>query len=158
MLDPIPPVPRLDRSWEARALTFDDDEISLRTLEDWSKFVSAVHDTEPRFLKKVDFPAAYESALATVVHRIQEDLLETEVDDDELKQHSDDCQTASNVLTTLAFLVGENREEWLELGRRLGARATRLREKAAEIEHDEPEYNAESAPQAFDIAALFADL
>jgi hypothetical protein len=172
LIDPLPPMPDLRPSWEAReesvmALLQAREPLlcNLGVLEDWATTVSAVVETEPRMLRQLGFPEASQEVLEGVVSAVLEESEDAGQSDDYDHVMSDveDLRKVRKTLQSLCEAVSgtPTAQRLREAVHQLESRAERLESEAEEMRPPEQEYDRESyaKPAAdFDVEALFADL
>ena len=109
-LSPLPPCPNLwpmwDISWTASTEemeSFDSsgDEFSLSETDDWLQLAALILENEPRFLKQVDFPAAYTPLLRQFLPSLME---RARLDLELRSKHA--CEEEDDRLDFLSGLIG----------------------------------------------------
>jgi hypothetical protein len=168
---PLVPLPALNASW--RTCT---DKLSeqLRnsyyfrwrtTLEDWSHLVHDIVQTEPRFLRLVEFPtdSEYEELIAAVAQSFMAMVagdLEVSSPDDCEQEISDLKVDMENLERIISVLPKELAAELDAVFEPIQQRISRLQSAAESLENIEYEGSIPTVPrtETFDIENLFKDL
>lgn len=172
LMDPLPPMPNLRPSWEAReksvvAVLQAREPLLWKfgVLEEWATTVSAVAETEPRMLRQPGLPEKSQEVVEAVVTALLEESEEAGQWDDYDLVISDveKLRKASEILRSLCESVPSDPTltRCREAAQELEARAERLQRDAQEVRPPEEEYDNEyhAKPAGdFDVEALFADL
>ena len=130
-------------------------------LEKWIDLVTAIDETEPRFISKRKFPSAYEDPLALLLRRVDGEchVRNYEAPGD-MRHEGERLNTLAEVVRRLASFPGDHVEQSIDLHNRLKKVVSDLHEAADKLGGDDPDYEDEDWPHSarFDVAALFSDL
>ena len=164
----LPRMPQIATSWddgEARLQGVLDREVGevleAGQLMDWIELVDAVRRTEPRFVEKRGFPEQYGEEIDAVLEEMEEEWRTVDDEGEEyvLRSEADRLESMATVAEGLAKFPGEHVTLAIDLKNRLRNKVVDLREKAAEMEEPEEDYDNERGRViGFNIEALFSDL
>ena len=166
-LPELPRMPDLRTSWSdadrhlrAGLNRQPDDYLDTGELDTWSDLVGAIAETEPRFIAQREFPADYEQEIDELLTEIDDDLSSVEYGHgDQMRDAAERLDILALVAERLSRIAGEHVERAVDVNNRLAAEVSSLRDRLAELEDEEVDYEARNPLSAgFDIAALFSDL
>jgi hypothetical protein len=170
---PLAPLPDLHETWEAlverfrkglrRADPDDFMDFDYGPFNALTAFGEAIFECSAKFLTSVDFPGAFEKELDAVFSNARAEASDrpNSSDPEELRgmaERADDVVTALNRLTNIQ---GRTDGAVSSLATRLVFQSESLREKAAENEPPEPDWDdGDRAPSTptFDVDLLFSEL
>jgi hypothetical protein len=83
--NPLPPMPRLLGTWRAYAPAnrAEAEELTPDQLEDWGEICQTISDSEPRFLRQVDFPRSFREVSLGAADSLRATLENVETIDNE---------------------------------------------------------------------------
>jgi hypothetical protein len=179
LIVPLPPLPNLLPSWEARRSDFletlrnNESEYFLfaEAVSDLANLLEIVHENEPRFLNQIDFPDAYDDEIVQLT-RLARTAIEVEVDLDSADEYNAESSTVGSMaaaLLKLSLLVPDHEGELRELAKQLTSKSSTYRGTAERIESEmgdadmnegmeDSEYRERHSPNVLDVDELFSDL
>ncbi len=172
LLEPLPALPDLENSWESVEDEFDiglrannsDKSLEPHWFEDWIKLVKIISENEPRFLRQINFPGAYEGKVLLLINRLREEIEYMPIVDsaDELRAEGNRLNAMAELIEELGSVDLEQKEDLETLAEQLKDRAGELEGEAIEMEpaeHDDNEYDLHrNSEDSFNVASLFSDL
>lgn len=169
ILDPLPPIPDVSQSWSAVLAEFKlhADELAGGEMPDPEPLkhlvdlANVVEDNEPRFLRKVQFPAALKAEAIALVDA----LTDYEVDEHWLDEAYEYREEAARLASLADFLAAFSdhfpslSDQCSDIAERFTSLSQEFEEEAIarEFEPDPDDLLKESAV-TFDVDALFIDL
>ena len=130
-------------------------------LEEWIDLVTAIDETEPRFISKRKFPSAYEDQIDLLLRRVDDECYAGDYEEaGDMRAEGGRLNTLANVVHRLVRFPGNHVEQSIDLQNRLREVVSDLNNAADELEDDEPDLEDDGGVHSagFDVAALFSDL
>jgi hypothetical protein len=162
LLDPLPDLPNLNSSWNARvdavASRLSASAVDENEIERWVEMAREIRRSEPRFLIQRDFPKAYEGEIDKLLQQAK-DQLDIDIEDD-YRSEASRLSSLSASLHKLAEFLGDDATRAKDVADRLASRASRLEDKARD-EDEEPEDDADFSSwqrENIDVRNIFIDL
>jgi hypothetical protein len=170
LITPLPPLPRVEASWNAHVQAFRDaltkattgEWLSPDLVQEWAELLQAVNKNEPRFLRQVGFPEAFKSDVEQLIEVVTGEIAigADEPSYEDLKSEADRLEILADCVESLEDVIPALRTRLRELRASLAEKIESLEEEASHLSH-EPDFddNEDRYPsEEFDIEALFEDL
>ena len=173
---PMEPMPALEASWHAavQRLQFQlgSDEVDflfeVESLDEFLSVVEAIQNSEPRLLRRVNFPGGLDNEVEALIARVDRELNSDRfyTDKDGYDSEADASFSLAASLNRLDSLVSHLEKPVKSRIDKLNQNANRCRAKYADLESEEAEeedstrykeYQARSE-EPFNIEAVFVDL
>jgi hypothetical protein len=171
LLQSLPALPDLRKSWEAIHQELEDaigaaaegESLDEATIRNWSKFLEVVKENEPRLLRQLVAPSAYNQMMDRLYEASKKELdVEPIIDSSQsLREAAEKYKVFGEALGEVADGLDPATGRWKGLADWFAQSSAELNEKAFELEaraEEEGELAEEHQHEEFDIQALFSDL
>jgi hypothetical protein len=171
LLQSLPPLPDLRKSWKAIHQALEDaigaaeegESLDAPTIKNWSKFLEAVKENEPRLIRQLVTPSGYGQTMDRLFEVSKKELGVEPITDSSqsLREAAEKYKVFTEGLREVADGLDPEGGRWNALADRFARRSAELNDKAFELEakmEDEGALAEEHEHEEFDIQALFSDL